>query len=84
MIRAHRKSFDANKQYGGQNYTDSRCFEPGNGLYQISTEMFDTLLFKKDKNLQLADQFCNSIGILQQSAKPGQFGGFERCKLGTF
>jgi hypothetical protein len=27
---------------------------------------------------QLADHFCNAVGVLQQSAPPGQFAGFER------
>jgi len=27
---------------------------------------------------QLADHFCNAVGVLQQSAPPGQFVGFEK------
>ena len=31
---------------------------------------------------QLADQFCNSVGILQQTAQPGNvFSGFEKSKF---
>ncbi|XP_031553227.1 mediator of RNA polymerase II transcription subunit 21-like isoform X2 [Actinia tenebrosa] len=40
--------------------------------------MADRITQLQDALNQLADQFCNSIGILQQSAKPGQFPGFER------
>jgi len=28
--------------------------------------------------LQLADHFCNAVGVLQQSAPPGHFVGFEK------
>ena len=30
---------------------------------------------------QMADHFCNSIGVLQQSAVPGQFTGFEKSGI---
>jgi len=29
--------------------------------------------------LQLAEHFCNSIGILQQNAPPGSFAGLEKA-----
>jgi len=29
--------------------------------------------------LQLAELFCNSVGILQQSAPPGSFAGLEKA-----
>ncbi len=28
----------------------------------------------------MAEYFCNSVGILQQCAPPGQFGGFEKAQ----
>ena len=33
--------------------------------------------------LQLADHFCNSIGVLQQSAPPGKFPGFDKQAQGN-
>jgi hypothetical protein len=29
---------------------------------------------------QMADHFCNSVGILQQYSPPSQFAGFEKQK----
>ena len=37
---------------------------------QLNIQMFD--------DFQMADHLCNSVGILQQFAPPGQFAGFEK------
>ena len=50
-------------------------------LYSCPQSKVNLMVFFCDV-LQLADQFCNSVGILQQTAQPGNvFSGFEKSKF---
>ena len=55
-------------------------------MYSSSTILNTAMAVKLSGNnlqvllLQLADYLCNSVGVLQQYAPPGQFGGFERTQ----
>ncbi|XP_002739900.1 mediator of RNA polymerase II transcription subunit 21-like [Saccoglossus kowalevskii] len=40
--------------------------------------MADRLTQLQDAVNQLADHFCNSIGVLQESSVPGKFSGFDK------